>query len=219
MGRRALPKIDSNLDLSRYCWALDRLTTPLRTADLFESEGPLVVEVGSGKGLFLETASGLLPQKNFLGCEVSHKYARYAATQLARTGRTNASVIDGDAMRLFCDYLSDECAESIHVYFPDPWWKRRHRKRRVMNHRFLRQAQRVLQPGGQLHFWTDVQEYFREGLRCIAAATTLEGPFDEAEAAAVHELGYRTHYERRTRRHDEPVYRVWYAAPSRQGSN
>jgi tRNA (guanine-N7-)-methyltransferase len=116
-------------------------------------------------------------------------------------------MIQGDALRFFREWLSDETADAIHVYFPDPWWKKRHHKRRVMKEEFLRDIQRTLKPGGELHFWTDVEEYFQETLALLASCTTLAGPLAESETPAAHNLDYRTHFERRMRLHGEPVYR------------
>ena len=112
---------------------LTELTPPLDPQSLFAAPAPLELEMGSGKGLFLYTASGARPEHHFLGVEVAHKYAQFAAARLARAGRANARVIDGDGLRLFREFLPDACAVAVHVYFPDPWWKKRHRKRRVLN--------------------------------------------------------------------------------------
>jgi tRNA (guanine-N7-)-methyltransferase len=97
---------------------------------------------------------------------------------------------------------------AVHVYFPDPWWKARHRKRRVMNRLFLDSAARVLQPGGTLHFWSDVQEYFQSTLELIGQHAGFEGPYPVDERPAEHDLDYRTHFERRMRLHGEAVYRA-----------
>ena len=201
------------MDLSRHLLTLEQLQSPFLSEQVFPRAGALEIEVGSGKGLFLETAAAQVPAHNFLGCEVAHKYARHAAARLARAGLTNAAVVDGDAQRLFAEYLPIGCAAGVHIYFPDPWWKKRHRKRRIMNGGFLKQVQRVLQPGGQLHFWTDVEEYFQESLQVIAASTELEGPFAQAERDPEHDLDYRTHFERRMRQHEVAVHRAWFVAP------
>jgi tRNA (guanine-N7-)-methyltransferase len=97
--------------------------------------------------------------------------------------------------------------EAVHVYFPDPWWKARHKKRRVMNEKFAAQVERALVPGGVLHFWTDVEEYFHAAVATIAESTKLEGPRAVQEKPADHDLDYRTHFERRMRLAGEPVYR------------
>jgi tRNA (guanine-N7-)-methyltransferase len=213
MGRRALRSISPNIDLSFHYRTLEEVVAPFDPQAVFARAAPLEIEVGSGKGLFLEHASGTHPERDFLGIEVARKYARFAAARVARRGQTNAVMMQGDALRFFREWLRDETVDAVHVYFPDPWWKKRHRKRRVMCEPFLRDVQRTLKPRGELHFWTDVEEYFHETLALLAACTALEGPFDVAETPAQHDLDYRTHFERRMRLHGEPVYRSWFRKP------
>src|SRR5207244_2113668 len=134
---------------------------------LFGHGAPLEVEVGSGKGLFLARTSADHPDRNFLGIEIARKYARYAGARLARQQSTNAVIICGDALALFQRWFADASLGAVHVYFPDPWWKKRHKKRRVMNEQFLRDVERTLATGGWLHFWTDVEEYFQTTLALI----------------------------------------------------
>jgi tRNA (guanine-N7-)-methyltransferase len=208
MGRRALRKIDPALDLTPYLKTLPELPRPFDPPTLFGREAPLEIEFGSGKGLFLVGAAEQTPQHDFLGVEVSHKYARYAAARLAKKQLANAKMVDGDGLQLFSDLLPEKSAIAVHVYFPDPWWKKRHHKRRVMKPPFLRDVERVLSPGGTLHFWTDVQQYFDTTVDLILAVTELTGPNDVAEQPALHDLDYRTHFERRMRLHGEPVYRA-----------
>lgn len=207
MGRRALRKIDPSLDLSPFLLEPEDLPRPWATQSLFACEAPLEVEVGSGKGLFITRAAAEHPERNYLGIEVSRKYARFAAARLAKRNLTNGKMIHGDALPIF-EQLPDDSIAAVHVYFPDPWWKARHKKRRVMKESFLRDVERVLPPGGVLHFWTDVEEYFQTTLELIAAATRLDGPIGVPEERPEHDLDYRTHFERRVRLHDEPVYRA-----------
>ena len=99
-------------------------------------------------------------------------------------------------MRAFesIDSLVDACdaltiavpTPAHHVYFPDPWWKSRHKKRRVLNDAFLRDVVRTLAVGGRLHFWTDVEEYFQTTLELIAATVKLRGPMPVEEKPAEH---------------------------------
>ena len=208
MPRRALRKTDPALDLSRHYREAEALPPAFDQATLFSSSAPLEVEVGSGKGLFLAATSQAAPGRNFLGIEVSRKYARYAAARLAKQDAANALVIGGDALALFQSWFPADSLAAVHVYFPDPWWKKRHKKRRVLNEQFLRDVQRTLTPGGRLHFWTDVEEYFQSTLDLIAAVTQLAGPLPVAEKPAAHHLDYRTHFERRTRLCDLLVYRA-----------
>ena len=208
MGRRALPKIDPTLDLSRHFGAVeDLVATPWDRAALFGRTAPLEVEVGSGKGLFLQTASLATPEHDFLGVEVAYKYARFIAHRLAKREVSNAVAVHGDGLRLFRECIPADALVAVHVYFPDPWWKARHHKRRVMTEAFLADIVRTLQPGGRLHFWTDVKEYFDNTLELIAKCTPLTGPIEVPEKTAEHDLDFRTHFERRMRMNNETVYR------------
>ena len=208
MGRRALRKLDPTLDLSPHFHEAADLPSTFDQADLFEKELPLELEVGSGKGLFLTAAAVNQPAHNFLGIEIARKYARFAAARLAKQKSANAFMICGDALVLFRQWFPDASLAAVHVYFPDPWWKKRHKKRRVMNEDFLRDVERTLICGGRLHFWTDVEEYFHTTLELITATVKLEGPLPVAEKPAEHDLDYRTHFERRTRKSELPVYRA-----------
>jgi tRNA (guanine-N7-)-methyltransferase len=214
MARRALRKLDPSLNLSGRLRTVDELPVPWQPEALFGRRAALEVEVGTGKGLFLTAAASERTERDFLGIEVSGKYARYAAGRLAQRGITNAVVVRGDALRVFRERLPDASLAAVHVYFPDPWWKARHKKRRVMNAAFLVDIERTLTPGGRLHFWTDVQEYFDSTIDLVRQTTRLEGPLAVPEHEPRHDLDYRTHFERRTRLSGEPVYRAEFKRKS-----
>jgi tRNA (guanine-N7-)-methyltransferase len=207
MGRRALRKIDPTLDLSKHLRTFEQLPRPWEAVAIFGRVAPLVIEVGSGKGLFMRSAAAAAPEMNFLGVEIVEKYAKFSAAALLKRNLTNAVMVAGDALRIFGELLPGDSLEAVHVYFPDPWWKKRHRKRRVMNESFLKNVERTLMPGRSLHFWTDVEEYFSTTLELIGNCTTLVGPLEVPEKSPEHDLDYRTHFERRMRQHEEAVYR------------
>jgi tRNA (guanine-N7-)-methyltransferase len=213
MGRRALPKIDAAVELSSHWFRLDQLPSPGDFTAMFSRSAPVEVEVGSGKGLFLAAAASQDPEANYLGIEIADKYSRFAASRLSKRQLANARMVNGDAQRIFREWMPTDSLRAVHVYFPDPWWKARHRKRRVMNEAFLKQVERVLLPGATLHFWTDVQEYFQTTLELIPTTTHLAGPFPVEEKPADHDLDYRTHFERRMRMHGKPIYRAEFRKP------
>lgn len=208
MGRRTLPKINPTLDLSRHLLTVESLPSPWNQLAVFGREAPLEVEIGSGKGLFLSGAAATQPSHNFLGIEISERYARYCAARLVKRSLDNARMVCGDGQRVFSEFLPAGSAAAVHVYFPDPWWKARHKKRRVINEKSVQEIERILAPGGTLHFWTDVEEYFQTALHLIATNTSLRGPLAVNERPAEHDLDFRTHFERRTRLHGEAVYRA-----------
>ena len=207
MGRRALRKLDPALSLERHLFTLEQLAQPFDPIALFGRDAPLEVEMGSGKGLFIASAAAAKPEHNFFGIEIAKKYAAHCASRLVRRDLKNAAMLSGDGLRFFREWLTDASVAAVHVYFPDPWWKKRHRKRRVMNEAFLADVLRVLVPGGALHFWTDVEEYYQTTLELMARLSPLVGPLPVPEKTAEHDLDYRTHFERRKRADGLPIYR------------
>ena len=207
MGRRALPPQKTTADLSEHYYEIKALPEKWDIQTLFSSENPLEIELGSGKGLFLNRTAAENPARNFIGLEIRKKYAMYSAIRLERVGIANAAMFQGDGL-LFCNkYIPTATVHAVHVYFPDPWWKQKHHKRRVLNVGFMGDVVRILQPGGKLHFWTDVRAYFDSTLELISQFDELIGPHDVQEQQAEFDMDYRTHFERRTRKHNETVYR------------
>lgn len=230
MPRAALRRPNPNLDLSRSLRTPEELPETISSRTLFGDDRPLEMEVGSGKGLFLQTESARRPEHNFFGIEIARKYATHAAARFARREQFNAMMLAGDATPLFADprqggasnpteaawrrefpRIADGSLEAVHVYFPDPWWKKRHRKRRVLSDSNVRQFSRTLRVGGRLHFWTDVLDYFELTVELIAEiAPELGVPLPEQQKDSAHDLDYHTHFERRSRQFGIPVYRVCY---------
>lgn len=207
MPRRALRHIDESLDYSRHLFLIRELQQPWDLAKYFsDPAAPLEVEIGSGKGQFIHDAALAQPDHNFIGTEIAHKYAAYCAARLIKEGISNAVMFSGDGLQLFREFLPENSLAAVHVYFPDPWWKARHRKRRVMQMELVRACEKCLVLGGKLHFWTDVQEYFETALEMMAAESTLKGPF----TPDVDPSQWRTHFEKRTVIEGRPVFRSWF---------
>lgn len=211
MPRSPIKRPSPDLDLSATLRQVDQLPSQLTSQTLFGNDSPLEVEIGSGKGLFMASASTANPSHNFLGIEIIAKYASHAAGRLATTGVKNAMMVHGNAEPLLSERFESGGLEAVHVYFPDPWWKKRHRKRRVVNETSIANISRCLRVGGRLHFWSDVLDYFEQTVELIAEiAPELGVPIPEEEIEAKHDLDYRTHFERRSRQHQIPVYRIRY---------
>ena len=177
MGRRSFAKITGNLDLTPRLKKEDEIPRPWSPEALFGRVAPIEFEIGSGKGMFIRKAAALRPDHDFLGVEVAYRYALTAAAGLVKAGRDNALMICADAAKLLADWVPDESLAAVHVYFPDPWWKKSHRKRRIMRADVVQLIEKRLIPGGKLHFWTDVADYFGEALDVIRRETALAGPF------------------------------------------
>jgi tRNA (guanine-N7-)-methyltransferase len=183
---------------------------PVAWTEVFGNEHPVELEVGSGKGLFLANAAQAEPGHNFLGIELSRKYAKHAAERLAKHGLVNVRVVAGDARLFLARYVPPASLNAVHVYFPDPWWKQRHKKRRVFAEPLVADIERTLAPGGELRVATDVAEYFGVIQRLVADHPRFqERPAPEATIPE-HDLDYLTNFERKYRIEGRPIYRVHY---------
>lgn len=216
MPRRQLPRRDPTLVLDAHLREAELLPGTLASESLFGNNRPLEFEIGSGKGLFIQNAAMARPEHNFLGVEIAKKYAAHAASRLAKGELNNAMMVAGDAQKMLPS-IPDNSVIAVHIYFPDPWWKKKHKKRRVVNEFTISNVYRVLASGGELHFWTDVLEYFESAIEMIAESVPQFGPPlpEEAdEEVSGDEPAYRTHFERRSVQHSIPVYRVRFEKAS-----
>src|SRR5262249_50332786 len=134
---------------------------PLDWRTVFGNDNPVEVEIGFGKGLYLVRVAQESPATNFLGIEVVRKYQLFTATRLAKRGLRNVRLALADARWFLKARVPPASLQAIHVYYPDPWWKKRHHKRRVFTAEFAAACERCLRPGGRLYVVTDVAEYFQ----------------------------------------------------------
>jgi tRNA (guanine-N7-)-methyltransferase len=184
------------------------LPTPIDWPALFGNPNPVEVEVGMGKGLFLLTEAMARPDVNFLGIEIVRKYQLYAATRYAVRKLPNVKTACADAKALLRDHVAAGSVAAVHVYFPDPWWKKRHKKRRVFTPEFAADAARVLKPGGKLHVATDVEEYYGVMTGIVRAMPAFRELAAETSTAPVEEAGLQTNFERKARLKGTPVWRA-----------
>jgi tRNA (guanine-N7-)-methyltransferase len=136
---------------------------------IFGRPAPLHIEIGAGKGAFLLSQAKALPGDNFLGIEWARRYYRYAVDRIGRWGLTNVRIIRTDAAAFLADTVPDCCVDCFHIYFPDPWPKKRHNKRRLICPANLEHLIRCLKSAGQLRIATDHADYF-EQIRTVLAA-------------------------------------------------
>jgi tRNA (guanine-N7-)-methyltransferase len=179
-------------------FALDQGETPLRGIRLpfdldalVPGSGAWEVELGFGKGRFLVERAGRHPERRFLGIEIASKYYRLTARRARRRGLGNVLVVRGEALYLLATVFPPAFAAAVHVYFPDPWPKSRHHKRRLFDPETVDLVVGLLAPGGELSFATDHPEYGELVAGILAgvpglAVERLPGPWPE---------GARTNYE------------------------
>jgi tRNA (guanine-N7-)-methyltransferase len=150
--------------------------------ELFPVIRPLELELGSGDGSFLVDYARANPDRNFLGVERLLGRLRKIDRKGRRAGVDNLRAIRVEASYLLEYMLPPESACALHIYFPDPWPKRKHLRKRLINERFTALARRVLKDAGQIHMRTDDAHYFQQmnsvfesqpGFRVIEPAPAL----------------------------------------------
>jgi tRNA (guanine-N7-)-methyltransferase len=160
----------------------------------------LEIEIGSGKGTFLVQQAPIKPEVNFLGIEWAGEFFRYAADRMRRRQLTNVKMLRADATEFLRFWCADEVAAVIHLYFSDPWPKKRHHKRRVVQDHTLPEFHRVLQPDGELRLVTDhdVLWAWYEDHAVRHAYLFDRVRFDHTESAGENEI-VGTNFERKFR--------------------
>jgi tRNA (guanine-N7-)-methyltransferase len=173
---------------------------------VFGRPGPVHIEIGTGKAAFLLNEARAHLEVNFLGIERASKYYRYAVDRIGRWGLTNVRIIRTDAATFLANSIPDNSIDCFHIYFPDPWPKRRHNKRRFFCPANLEYMLRTLKTGGQLKIATDHTDYFQH----IRELVTAEKRLEEIEflPAAGADKGERlgTNFERKYRKENRPIY-------------
>jgi tRNA (guanine-N7-)-methyltransferase len=139
--------------------------------DIFGRCAPNHIEVGSGRGTFLVNQAKSQPEANFTGIEWANRYYRLAVDRIGRWNLTNVRIIRTDAAQFIAEVVPDLSVDCFHIYFPDPWPKKRHNKRRFINAFNLEQLIRCLKPEGTIRIATDHMEYFEQIKTVISART------------------------------------------------
>jgi len=131
-------------------------------AGVFGRAGSFHIEIGSGKGTFLVQEAKSHPEVNYLGIEWANKFYRYAADRLGRWGLANVRIIRADAAAFLREYVPAGSVDCFHIYFPDPWPKKRHHKRRFVQKDNMEMLIARLRPDGRIQLTTDHAEYFAQ---------------------------------------------------------
>ena len=184
------------------------LAKPMNFADLFGNANPVELEIGMGKGTFLTEQARGRPEVNFFGIEWANWFWRYASDRLRRHGCANARTVRAEALFFLREHVADASLSVLHVYFPDPWPKARHHKRRLVQPPFLEQAKRVLVPGGRLQIVTDHKEYWEENIDPVVRGSPLTTVDYNRPGSAADGEFVGTNFERKYRREGRPFYAI-----------
>ena len=179
-------------------------------ARLFGNTNPVILEIGSGKGRFLIATASERRDVNVIGIEKSLHYHRVIAERVNKRHLTNVRLINHDAFLVLQKMVPDASIAEVHIYFPDPWPRKREQKRRIIRPEVLAEVRRVLVEGGWGIYVTDHREYFEVAAPLIAQVFPTEaripGPGDPP----------RTNYEAKYRQEGRPIYETRFWKPALQ---
>jgi tRNA (guanine-N7-)-methyltransferase len=176
----------------------------------FGRDAPRLLDIGFGDGEALVTSAANYPELDYLGVEVHEPGIGHLLLLLEKTRLTNVRVIARDAADIVRDALPDACIDVVNLFFPDPWPKKRHHKRRLVQPQFVGEIARVLKDGGLFHLATDWADYG------VHSRTILDANRDFEPVSGIDlcdtPLGFRppTKFERRGRRLGHDVIDLYY---------
>lgn len=160
-------------------FGIDPPDSPLDLQQQFSSKQPVVVEIGFGMGDSLFDCASGTPHENFVGVEVHRPGIGHLMLKAAAAGLTNLKVINADSVELFSKSIAADSIDRVQVFFPDPWHKKRHHKRRLLNAGFLRTLTLALKQGGLLHIatdWPPYAEFIQEQVSEVSQLCSVSPP-------------------------------------------
>jgi tRNA (guanine-N7-)-methyltransferase len=164
---------------------LRSILEPLNVAEFFPRVQPLEVELGCGDASFLVNYAKAHPERNFIGVERLGGRIRKLDRKGRRTGLTNLRGVRIESSYFLEYLLPPKSAAALHIYFPDPWPKRKHLKNRFINERFTQIAERVLTAGGIVYLRTDHEDYFQQMTTVFAASSAFRPVETPEELSAI----------------------------------
>lgn len=140
---------------------------------LFQRQAKTILEIGFGNGLSLADMAEAYPQDNFFGIEVHRPGVGSLLVQVKQRGLANVRVSIDDAVQVLQQQIADESLDRVQIFFPDPWHKKRHHKRRLIKPEFVQTIVQKLKPGGRIHVATDWQNYAEHILQVLSENQNL----------------------------------------------
>jgi tRNA (guanine-N7-)-methyltransferase len=188
---------------------VDSIPRPIDWAQLFGNHHPVEIEIGMGKGTFLTEQAKARPDVNFFGIEWARWFWRYASDRLRRNGCNNARTVRAEASYFLTEFVPAASVSVLHIYFPDPWPKARHHKRRLIQPQFMPLVLRILTPGGRIQIVTDHQGYWEENIEPVVRSAEGFKVVDYNRPGSAGDGEFvGTNFERKYAREGRPFYAI-----------
>jgi len=162
------------LDTLLPIYGIPYLSQSLDLDNIFGRTETRILEIGFGMGETTAAIAQSHPQNDYLALEVHTPGVGSLLKQIEELGLKNIRIIQHDAVEVLRDMLADNILDGVHIFFPDPWHKARHNKRRLIQPSFVAQLVKKIKPGGYIHVATDWQDYSEQVLAVLSGETSLE---------------------------------------------
>ena len=181
---------------------------------IFGNANPVTVEIGFGMGIATAIIAGENPGKNYLGLEVHRPGIGRLLWEIECRGLGNIRIVEHDAAETLERMIADESAAAFHIFFPDPWPKKRHHKRRLITRPFTDLLARKLLPGGYVYLVTDWEDYARWALEELRAAAGLVNTAEDFSPPQAWRP--QTKFERKGLEAERPIWELFFIRGARE---
>jgi len=178
-------------------WGLEPGDALLDLDALFGRQAPRVLEIGFGMGDALAEMAANHPEQDYMGIEVHRPGVGKLLANIAERGCQNVRVFNFDAVQILTKQIPDESLDRVLLFFPDPWHKKRHNKRRIVQPEFIQLLRRKLKPGGVFHMATDWQDYAEWMMEFMSSAEGFVNQAGEGNYSEKPDYRPETKFERR----------------------
>lgn len=190
---------------SQGYYLLADLEKPFNAGSFFSNDNPVELEIGAGRGDFLVGYAADNPKRNFLAVERKINYLKRGVSKARARDLDNVAFINVDIRYLLMEYVEAQSLHAVHIYFPDPWPKKRHLRRRIVQKEFIELLSEKMVPGGYLHFRTDHAHYFDQMMEIMGELSGFKVIDPDADL-----LKHQTGFELRFRSRGLPIYIASY---------
>jgi len=191
-------------------YGIDYQPQPLDLAAVFGNDNPVTIEIGFGMGASLAEQAAAYPEVNFLGIEVHRPGVGSLLARMREGGQTNIRVMSHDAVEVLEHMIPDNSIARVQLFFPDPWHKKRHHKRRIVKPAFVQQLNQKLREGGIFHMATDWENYAEHMLAVMQAEKGWHNLSDNGDFVARPDDRPITKFEKRGERLGHGVWDLMF---------